>query len=162
MDARVARNLSWSLDPARMFRDATGHAADDWQRRFLLTPSKRVLTLVGRQLGKSWAAAVRAVHQASYQAGSLTLMVSIGERQALLLFDKAVSVQDRLEPVPTTKRLQTELQLANGSKILALPGDPATIRGYTPDLVILDESSRADEGLLGGCAADAGRFRRDP
>ena len=150
MDARVARNLSWSLDPARMFHDATGHDADDWQRQFLLTPSKRVLTLVGRQLGKSWAAAVRAVHQASYQAGSLTLMVSIGERQALLLFDKAVSVQDRLEPVPTTKRLQTECNWPTAPRFWA-PGDPATIRGYTPDLVILDESSRADEGLLAAC-----------
>ena len=44
--------------------------------------------------------------------------------------------------------MNTELWLENGSRVVALPGHPGTTRGYTPALVILDEASRADEGLL--------------
>lgn len=33
------------------------------------------------------------------------------------------------------------MELANGSRILCLPGKEATIRGYTPILIIFDEAA---------------------
>jgi hypothetical protein len=50
--------------------------------------------------------------------------------------------------VPEHKRTQSELWLANGSRCVALPGDPTTTRGFNPALVVLDEASRIDEGIL--------------
>jgi phage FluMu gp28-like protein len=42
-------------------------------------------------------------------------------------------------------------ELANGSRILALPGTEKTIRGYAKaDLVVIDEASRCEDNLLPG------------
>jgi hypothetical protein len=125
-----------------------GYEPDDWQTRLLRSQSKRVLLLCGRQLGKSTVVAIKALHTACFTDWAEVLLISVGQRQAELLFDKVLDFYKRLSPVPAVKMLATELELANGSKVLALPGDPRTIRGYTPALILLDEASRADEGVL--------------
>jgi Terminase large subunit, T4likevirus-type, N-terminal len=38
-------------------------------------------------------------------------------------------------------------ELANGSRILSLPGDAATIRGFSPHLVIFDEAAFCDDDV---------------
>ena len=41
-----------------------------------------------------------------------------------------------------------QLELANGSRIVALPGKEATIRGYAGvDLLVIDEASRVEDAL---------------
>jgi Terminase large subunit, T4likevirus-type, N-terminal len=145
MDLRL---LEWQLDPSAMFKAATGLGADDWQCRALQSTAKRQLWLIGRQLGKSVCAAIRGLHCATFQPRSEVLIVSPGERQSLLLFDKLSDFYDRIQPIRAIKRLRTELWLENGSKVIALPGDPSTTRGYTPALILLDEASRIDNKIL--------------
>jgi hypothetical protein len=42
------------------------------------------------------------------------------------------------------------LELANGSRIVSLPGSGETVRGYSaPRLVIVDEASRVPDELMG-------------
>ncbi len=65
-----------------------------------------------------------------------------------MLFDKVLAFYDQIRPVGEVKRLRTEIWFENKSKIVALPGDPATARGYSPQLIVLDESSRIDEQML--------------
>jgi hypothetical protein len=136
------------LDPSLMFAEATGHQADIWQKQALRSTSKRQLWVVGRQLGKSVCAAVKGLHRACIYPRSEVLIVSPGERQSLLLFDKLSDFYDRIQPIRAIKRLRTELWLENGSKVIALPGDPSTTRGYTPALILLDEASRIDNKIL--------------
>jgi hypothetical protein len=136
------------LDPSLMFAEATGHQPDKWQKQALRSTSKRQLWLVGRQLGKSVTAAIKGLHRACFYERSEVIIISVGARQSELLFDKVSDFYDRLQPIPAIKRLRTELWLANGSKVVSLPGDPATTRGYTPALVLLDEASRIDNGIL--------------
>ncbi len=131
-----------------MFQQIMGFPCDTWQAIGLRSTAKRQAWLVGRQLGKSVCAAMKALHRAAFTPGSEVLISSIGERQSLLLFDKAIAYYDKLKPVPEVKRLRTELHLANNSRLIALPGDAATARGYSPNLIVLDESSRIDEGML--------------
>jgi hypothetical protein len=114
----------------------------------LRSRSKRVLALVGRQMGKTSAAAIKALHRACFTERAEVLIIATGQRQAELLIDRTKDYFDRLTPVQAIKTLRTELWLANGSRIIALPNDPTTVRGYTPALVVLDESSRLDEGML--------------
>ncbi len=125
-----------------------GFEADAWQVQGLRSTAKRQAWLVGRQLGKSVCAAMKALHRVAFTPGSEVLISSIGERQSLLLFDKCTAFYDKLRPVPEVKRLRTELHLSNGSRLIALPGDAATARGYSPNLIVLDEASRIDEGML--------------
>jgi hypothetical protein len=43
----------------------------------------------------------------------------------------------------------TKLELANGSRILSLPGSERTVRGYAAaDLVVIDEATRVDDELI--------------
>ena len=44
-------------------------------------------------------------------------------------------------------RTATRIELKNGSRIVALPADPDSIRGYSADELIIDEAARVDEEL---------------
>ena len=67
-------------------------------------------------------------------------------------------------PVTATQQTQLQLTLANRSRIIALPSGPegATIRGYTADLVVADESARIPDPLIAAVrpmlAVSGGRF----
>ena len=43
--------------------------------------------------------------------------------------------------------MQTQLKLANGSRILCLPGKEETVRCFSPSLLIIDEASRVPDDL---------------
>jgi hypothetical protein len=143
--------LARQLDPSILMHDL-GLSPDAWQEQVLRSRSKRMLLVVGRQLGKILVAAIRGLHRACFVPGTEVLIISVGERQAQLLFDRMKDCHERLGLVPTEKELRTELWLANKSRVIALPGSPATTRGYSPSLVILDEASRIDNGSLAAVA----------
>jgi hypothetical protein len=55
------------------------------------------------------------------------------------------------------------MQLANGSRIISLPGSERTVRGYTSDLIVVDECARCSDELIGAvrpmlAASPNGRF----
>jgi hypothetical protein len=95
-------------------------------------------------------AAVRAVHTALYDSGSLTLLVSPSERQSGELAAKVRAVMAALEwPLPAEQQTALQLRLSNGSRIVALPGKEGTIRGYSGvRLLILDEAARVPDELV--------------
>lgn len=74
-----------------------GITPDPWQETFLRSRSDSILLNCSRQSGKSTMAAVRAVHTALYDAGSLTLLLSPSERQSGELAAKVRAVMTALE-----------------------------------------------------------------
>lgn len=145
------RNIARALDPALIMHDL-GMVPDPWQERLLRCRSNRVLLLCSRQLGKSTSTACLALHQAAYHPGSDVLLVSRSERQSGELFVKVSQFYRRLRPVEAVKELALSIELVNGSRIIALPGDGDTIRGYSaPSLVIIDEASRVPDDVLAAC-----------
>jgi hypothetical protein len=145
----LVADLLAHADPAELARRA-GIEPDDWQQRFLRSGSDRILLNCSRQSGKSTMAAVRAVHTALYDAGSLTLLVSPSERQSGELAAKVRAVMTALEwPLPAEQSTALQLRLSNGSRIVALPGKEGTIRGYSGvRLLILDEAARVPDELV--------------
>jgi hypothetical protein len=65
------------------------------------------------------------------------------------LFRKVVGLYRALgRPVPAVAENRTALELANGSRVVALPGDPDGIVGYSaPRLVVMDEAARCRDEL---------------
>jgi hypothetical protein len=121
---------------------------DPWQRRLLRSDALRVLLNCSRQSGKSTMAGVVALHKALTAPGSLVLILAPAERQAKELFTKvaqAYRVLGHVVPAESYRKMGAEL--ANGSRIEALPGTEKTIRGFSGvDLLLVDEASRvADE-----------------
>jgi Terminase large subunit, T4likevirus-type, N-terminal len=145
----LVADLLAAADPAEIAMRA-GITPDRWQERFLRSGSDRILLNCSRQSGKSTMAAVRAVHTALYDSGSLTLLVSPSERQSGELAAKVRAVMVALDsPLPAEQQTALQLRLSNGSRIAALPGKEGTIRGYSGvRLLILDEAARVPDELV--------------
>jgi Phage Terminase len=150
------RNLALVLDPS-LILDAIGmgtleHPGEpqEWQRRILRSESRKILVNVHRQGGKSTTTSGLAIHTALFNPEALVLLVSRTQRQANLLFDKVVASYKSLgKPIPATIDNAVTLGLANGSKIVSLPNDADTIRGFSsPHLVVVDEASRVDDPVF--------------
>jgi hypothetical protein len=136
------------LDPIMLAR-AAGIEADPWQERVLRSDSPRVLLNCSRQAGKSTITSVLAVHTSLYQRGALVLLLSPSLRQSSELFKKCVAVYRSLgRPVPAESETALTLSLENGSRILSLPGQEGTIRGFGGvRLLCVDEASRVMDAL---------------
>ena len=125
-----------------------GFTLDDWQRAVLLSDAHQLIILACRQAGKSSVSSIRALHRALYTPASLVLLLAPSYRQSKELFRK---VKDALAALPFSAPLASEsaleLEFTNLSRIVALPGKEATIRGFSGvSLLIVDEASRvADE-----------------
>jgi len=93
-------------------------------------------------------AGIIALHQALVRPSSLVLILAPAERQAKELFSKVAEAYQALgHIIPADSYRKLGMELANGSRIEALPGSERTIRGFSGvDLLLVDEASRvADE-----------------
>jgi hypothetical protein len=145
-----ATELAIRLDPSFLM-EITGYDPDPWQCRALRSESKRLLLLASRQSGKSTCTALIALHEALFRPGSLVLLIARAERQSLELLRKVVAAYDRLgRPVQAVRELQSSLELGNGSRIIALPGEnAATVRCYSGvTLAIVDEAAQALDAIF--------------
>jgi hypothetical protein len=124
------------------FAISLGIEPDEWQVEVLASEHPRKILCCGRQTGKSTVAAILAIHKALTQPGSTVLVVAPGERQAKLLFSKALSLYRQAGyPLPAHSERRTGLELSNGSVIEALPAVERTTRGYSVDLLVVDEAA---------------------
>jgi hypothetical protein len=126
-----------------------GMQPDAWQEKLLGSSAKRTLLLCSRQAGKSTAAGAVALHTALLQEQSLILLLSPSLRQSGELFRKVRELFQRLgRPLGVVAESALRLELANGSRIVSLPGDEGTIRGYSGVAVlIIDEAARVEDAL---------------
>ena len=101
-----------------------------------------------RQVGKSFACAAEAVESSLLTPKTEWVILSAGERQALEFMRKVkewseawkLALADYIEVRATAEAIlkSAEVSWPNGSRILALPANPDTARGYSANL-ILDE-----------------------
>jgi hypothetical protein len=131
------------------FARSVGLEPDVWQEGLLRSEAPRVLMNVARQAGKSTAAAVIGLHRALYHPGSLVLILAPAERQAKETFGKMADFYHALgHPIPADSYRKLGVELANASRIEALPGTEKTIRGFSgASLLIVDEAARVDDAL---------------
>jgi phage FluMu gp28-like protein len=110
--------------------------------------SRFKIWLAARQVGKSFAAACEAVTDCLLRPKQLWVVLSAGERQALEVMRTvrmwseacALDIEEYSELRPTAQALlkAAEVRFGNGSRVVALPANPDTARGYSANLV-LDE-----------------------
>jgi hypothetical protein len=134
---------------------------DPWQLEVLTSTHPRKILCCGRQTGKSTVGAVLAVHKALTVPGSTVLVVAPGERQAKLLFSKAAGLYRKAGyPLPAQSERRTGLELSNGSIVEALPAVERTTRGYSVDLLVVDEAAAVPDmdyfGILPALIATRG------
>jgi len=119
-----------------------------YQRAWVEDPARFKAGLMSRQVGKSFAGACEAVRDCLVTPAATWVVLSAGERQALEFMAKvrqwaeafALVIHDFDEQRAGAEALlrSSEVRFATGSRVIALPANPATARGYSGN-VILDE-----------------------
>jgi hypothetical protein len=142
--------LAAALDPVTFAKEALGFVADPWQETLLRTTERQVILNNSRQSGKSTVTAIKAVHRAIFTPDSLVLLISPSLRQSKELFGKVVGFLKSLEPqVFLDEDNKSSATLSNKSRIVSLPGDSATTRGYSsPSMILCDEAAFTSDELF--------------
>jgi phage FluMu gp28-like protein len=113
-----------------------------YQRRWVEDRSPLKIWLASRQVGKSFALAMEAVREALTRRCN-NLILSSSERQSAEVMRK-VYMHLRYFDVRSAgvlkaeRETREEVELPNGSRILSLPSNPGTVRGFSGN-VFLDE-----------------------
>lgn len=125
-----------------------------YQREWVDDDARFKIWLASRQIGKSMGAAAEAARDSKAKAGDQWVVLSAGERQALEFMEKGkqwaeafdLAVDDYIESRdhPETLIKSAEIRWGNGSRMIALPANPSTARGYSANL-ILDEFAFHDD-----------------
>ena len=117
-----------------------------YQKRVVELPARFVWCCWSRQTGKSFALSLRRVLRGLARRRT-QLILSAGERQSREVMLKvrqhcqALQVATRQVsggPLGASRLGRQQVELAGGVRIIALPANPATVRGFTGD-VFLDE-----------------------
>lgn len=134
---------------AEWVREKLRFQPDAAQERVLTTQSRRVVMNCTRQWGKSTVTAAKAVHQAYTVAESLTLVVSPSARQTGEFLRKAEGFVRRLKlAVKGDGDNEMSLWLPNRSRIVGVPGNESTVRGFSAvSLLLVDEAARVDDEM---------------
>jgi hypothetical protein len=166
----LSSDLLLALDPDAFARAAGLEGElDGWQRSVLDASEQKQLLCCSRQAGKSTVAALLAARTAVLEPGSLVLCVSPSMRQSSELFRRVAGFYHGLTSLPSRPAVKLEsalrLELANGSRIVSLPGSERTTRGYSrAALIVLDEAARIEDSLISSlhpmqATSQAGRRR---
>ena len=145
----MASDMSRCLDPVRLAR-ACGIEPDDWQAALLRERPRRGLWCCSRQSGKTTTALLTTLWTVLYEAPALCLIVSPSLRQSSEAFRTFMMLYHRLEDAPALKAESlTRAELANGSRVISLPGAERTVRGYAgANLIVIDEAARVEDDLM--------------
>jgi len=119
-----------------------GFKLDPIQEQIIRDQSPRIIVNCSRQWGKTTTVAAKAAAEAVSEKG-LYLVIAPTERQAKELFRRCLDYTAAAFPdMQYEERNKTSMELANGSRIIALPAKGENIRGYpNPTLVIIDEAA---------------------
>lgn len=147
----LSRDLVWSLDPVAWCVDRLRITPDPWQCDVLRSDGRRIGVCASRQSGKTVVTAAKAAHKAIYSPGSLILCVAPALRQSQLWFSAALGHLKKVNEGDSGDVLESEnvfsTKLRNGSRVVALPAEPAKIRGFSaPAMIIVDEAAFLSEG----------------
>lgn len=123
-----------------------GFTPDPWQRDLLTSAELWNLILCARQVGKSLAVSMLALHTALTRDNSTVVVIAPIEPQANELLRKVVTTFNRIgRPMGVRREAVTTLELANYSRVIALPGKERSVHSYTADLLIIDEAARVPD-----------------
>jgi hypothetical protein len=121
---------------------------DAWQLEILQGNHKRLLLNCARQCGKSTAVALLSLLEALVVPGAVILLLSRSQRQSAELFRMVATAFVRLRAPYLHRKTAFELELTTGSRIVSLPCNADTIRGFSGvHMLVIDEAARVPDEL---------------
>ena len=137
---KTEHEIAYRLDPTLWAKDVLGISPRIWQEQFLRVPrGQDVLVLTARQIGKTTATAIAIAHTAIFKPGSVSVVACPAQRQSAELLRKVREMVLKGGAKLTSDNVYG-IELANGSRGLALPGSEESICGLTVDgWIVVDE-----------------------
>lgn len=121
------REIAYRLDQVRWMQDVLGITPRPWQEKFLRTPrGASILVLTARQVGKTTVAACAMAHTAIFEPGSLSVVACPAQRQSAEPIRKVKEMVLKAGATLITDN-KYGIELANGSRVLALPSSEESI-----------------------------------
>jgi hypothetical protein len=138
----------------RAFAEAVGCPLADWQAEALTLETRTTAIVAPRQSGKSRTLAVKGLHWAYSRPAQRVLVVSAGEDASRRLLAEAAAVATRspLLAASVVDENAGRLSLSNGSEVRSVPASERAVRGWSVDLLLIDEAAQVDDGLILGAA----------
>jgi hypothetical protein len=137
-------------DPVEFARLA-GIEPERWQADVLRSEHKAKIILAGRRTGKSTLAGIIGLHNGLTTPGFNTIYVAPSLDQAQIPYLMAISTYRYLgRPVPAISERRTGLELSNGSELRAMAAVDRSKRGFSADLLVVDEASRIEDAAYYG------------
>ncbi|MFQ5712153.1 MAG: phage terminase large subunit [Candidatus Geothermarchaeales archaeon] len=115
-----------------------------YQEKILRDSSKRLISICGRQIGKSTCSAVKLIHFAVTHPRTTSIIVSHTLRQSMETFEKVMGfVGSSILENSVVRATRTQIKFSNGSRILCLPSGRygSTLRGLTVHFAVVDEAA---------------------
>jgi len=137
-----------------------------YQQRWVEDDSRFKIAVKSTQIGYSFAAALEAVFECLKQKG-LWIVLSRGDRQSL---EFMLRVREHVQAMriagadletsffENTQLQQHEVKFPNGSRIIGLPANPDTARGYSGNMILDEFAFHKDDKAI--WAAAFGRISR--
>ena len=143
------REIAYQIDPALWVRQVLGVEPQTWQQQFLLAPKgASIIVLTARQVGKTTAAAWAIAHHMLFTPGGLSVIACPALRQSSEAVRRVREVLNAAGAEFRTDNVYA-LELKNGSRVLALPGNDDSIRGLTVDgWIVADEAAQLTNDLI--------------
>jgi len=128
------------LEPVEFAEKILNFKPSPYQSTILSDKSKRIAVRICRQGGKTTVIAARAIWFAVTHPNTTTVIIAPSQRQSIIMMDTIhgfiFTINDKDRRTILKKALRTTIYLKNGSRIIALPNNPKTVRGYTADQAI--------------------------
>jgi len=141
--------LAYRLDPVLWVQKVLGEQPGPWQEKLLrASRGASVIALTARQVGKTTAAAWAMAHTALFVPNSLSVVACPAQRQSAEAVRRVRGVLLK-SGVKLASDNVYALEIANGARVLALPGSDDSIRGLTVDgWIVADEAARLPDELI--------------
>ena len=133
------------------FAALIGWPLESWQAEPFRLAQRFTVVAAPRQTGKSRCLALAAVWWALRSPGQVVLVVSASELGARRLLGEVRRVLGvRVLAADVVDEAAGQVVLANGSRVLAVPASERAVRGWSVDLLLVDEAAYVGDDLLEG------------
>jgi len=146
------------------FADAVEHPLAPFQADALEELTARVTTITApRQSGKSRSLSLLALHRAYGKPGTKVLVISAGDDAAKRLLAEAqrIATTSDLLRGSVVDEQSALLTLTNGSEIRSVPASEKQVRGWSTDLLLIDEAALVSDELISSAALPTTAARPD-
>jgi hypothetical protein len=149
-------------DDLGVFSALIGRPLRPYQLEALTCNERTIVVVAPRQTGKSFSLANRSLHAAFRKRNQRVLIVSAGEEASKrLLAEINFAATHPLLAGSVLNETASLLMLSNGSEIRSVPASERQIRGWSVDLLIVDEAALVSDDVLLGAALPTTAARPD-